>query len=102
MKWMLFVVLSSAFACKSTCKLPADDAPVSGVSVEKPAVERPANVGPGLEHAEHAQSACLATCEKENAMRAVAAEVITADCLASCTGEPQTLGVQSLDSKSQE
>jgi hypothetical protein len=92
MKWMLFVVLSSAFACKSTCKLPVEDTPA-----EKPAIDRPANSGPGMEHAEQAQGACVATCERENAMRAVSAEVITADCLASCTGEGQTLGTKSLE-----
>ncbi len=92
MKTILIAILSLSVACKSTCKLPVDDTPV-----EKPAIERPANAGPGMEHAEQAQDACVATCERENAMRAVAAEVITADCLASCTGEPQTLGTKSLD-----
>jgi hypothetical protein len=92
MKMILFAILSLSVACKSTCKLPVDDTPV-----EKSAIERPANAGPGMEHADQAQDACVKACEQENAMRAVSAEVITADCLASCTGEHQTLGTKSLE-----
>ena len=92
MKMILFTVLSFSVACTSTSKLPVDDTPV-----EKSPIERPANAGPGMEHAEQAQNACVKTCEKENAMRAVSAEVIHADCLASCTGEHQTLGTKSLE-----
>ena len=94
MKTLVYLfALSFAVACKTADKGPAAEAPPT----EKPAVERPQDAGPGMEHAEQDLEACMAECIQANAMRAVAAELIEADCKASCSGEPQTLGTQSLD-----
>jgi hypothetical protein len=98
MKTMFYVVLSFLLACVNTGKLSSDDpAPVESVTKEKPVTERPEGAAPHMEHAEQAQAACVKACEQENAMRAVSAEVITADCLSGCTGEHQTLGTKSLE-----
>jgi len=94
MKTLIYLsALSFAVACKTADKGPAAEV----APTEKPAIERPQDVGPGTEHAEHDLDACLAECMQANAMRSVAAEVIEADCKAGCTGEPETLGTQSLD-----
>ena len=78
-------------ACAST------ESPTAVAPVEKPAMERPEGAPPAQEHAEQALEACVAECEQANAMRAVAPEVITADCQASCGAEPSPLGTQSLE-----
>lgn len=97
MKTMFYVVLSFLLACANTGKLSSDDlAPLEPATREKPVTERPEGAAPHMEHAEQAQAACVKACEQENSMRAVAAEVISADCLASCSGEPQPLGTRSL------
>jgi hypothetical protein len=95
---LILTALGLSMACSNTCKVPpATEAPATEAPAEKPAIERPENVGPGTEHAEQDLDACMAECQQQNAMRAVAAEMIEADCRASCTGEYQTLGTQSIE-----
>ena len=88
MRWWTGLVLV-AFGCATTDS-PAPPAP------EKPILERGPNEGPGQEHAEQALEACVQACEKENAMRSVAAEIIRADCEKSCGNPAPVLGTQSL------
>jgi len=89
---LVFLISAMSWACKT-----ADKAPGTQASEEKAPIERPADVGPGTEHAEQDLEACMAQCQKQNAMRAVGPEIIEADCKASCTGEKSPLGTQELE-----
>ena len=87
--WTGITLLIGALACATV------DSP-STPGTEKPVVERGPNEGPGMEHAEQALEACVEACEQENAMRAVAVEIIRADCERSCGNPKPALGTPSL------
>ena len=69
------------------------------VQAEEPA-EEPAEVPEGPSDEELAQ--CMTDCIQRNQMRAVAYEIIEADCKASCTGTVEPLGTQPLPASQEE
>ena len=102
MTWILIALACARPGDPSFSK--TDDGPMATpgsptqTATEAPIPPAPTPV-PGEEKAstgteDLALESCMTECEQANQMRAVAAEVISADCMASCTGTPPTLGTE--------